>query len=70
MLETTFVISEKVDLVIALELFRYLQLYQSYGLQSGILFSTGNRNGPRSCLTPDLGSAKKVDIVKVLKLFS
>ena len=53
-------ISEKVDLVIALEFFRYLQLYQSYGLQSGILFSTGNRNGPRSCLTPDLGSAKKL----------
>ena len=63
-------ISEKVDLVIALEFFRYLQLYQSYGLQSGILFSTRNGNGHRSCLTPDLGSAKKVDIVKVLKLFS
>lgn len=60
----------KVDLVKALELFRYLQNYRSYELGCVILLSTGNRNGPRSCLTPYLESVKKVDIVKVLKLFS
>ena len=37
---------KKVDLVKALELFRYLQNYQSYGLGSAILLSTGNGNGP------------------------
>ena len=61
---------KKVDLVKVLELFRYLQNYQSYGLGGAILLSTGNGNGPRSCLTPNSGSVKKVDLVKVLKLFS
>ena len=67
---TKFTINEKVDLVKALELFRYLQNYQSYGLGSGILLSNGTANSPWSCPTPGSRSGENINIAKVLKLFS
>ena len=70
MWETKFTIGGKNDLVKSLELFRYLQNYQSYGLGSGILLSNGTANSPWSCPTPGSRSVNKINIAKVLKLFS
>ena len=61
---------KNVDLVKALELFRYMQNFQSYGLGSGILLSTWTENSPWSCLIPESRSVKKVIIAKALELFS
>ena len=37
---------------------------------SGILLSTGNVNGPWYCLATNFRSVGKVDLIKVLELFS
>ena len=70
MFGTGFVTSEKSWYSKSVGIIELSVKLQKLWVRKRILLPTGNGSSPRSCLAPESWSVKKVDIVKVLKLFS